>query len=54
MKGYDKRGMPLYPKPKAPKGKGGVGLKKGVPKEGLADPSLRRDIGNVPGLAKSR
>jgi len=24
----------------------------GIPKKGLLDPSLRRDIGNVPGLAR--
>ncbi len=24
-----------------------------IPKKGLLDPSLRRDIGNVPGLAKT-
>ncbi len=52
QKVFDSRGMPLFKKPKARKG--GKGIHAGVPKGGLLDPSLRRDIGNVPGLAPTR
>jgi len=47
-KGFDSRGMPLYEKPKVRKGKGLYG---GIPGRGLLDPSLRRDIGDIPDLA---
>ena len=52
-KGFDSRGMPLYKKPQKTKGKG-IGLYAVIPKGGLLDPSLRRDIGDVPGLASSK
>jgi len=43
--------MPRYKKPKVRSKGRGRGLLHGVPAKGLLDPSLRRDMGNVPGLA---